>query len=96
LRDFDHFFCGCHLEVHLGFDGLSQNSDIPVLDVTAVFTQVYNYAMGSRKLGNHCGDDGVRLAGLPGLPDRGYMIDIDSKSGQFISWILFSRGAWKS
>ena len=59
--DADDFIGDGELQVELRRDGLSQQPQVPVLDVAAVLAKMDRDAVRSRQLGEHCRGDGVRL-----------------------------------
>ena len=71
---------GAHFQVELHLDGVLQDADVTVLDVTAILPQVDGDDVGPGQLGERSGPDGVRLDRPSGLPDRGDVVDVDAES----------------
>ena len=68
----------------------SEQADVAVLDVPAVFAEVDGDAVGPSQLGQHGRPDRVRLSPAPGLAERGDMIDVDTESEH--DWISPNGG----
>jgi hypothetical protein len=62
-------------------DGLLEDFQVAVLDMAAVFAQVQRDAGGPAEFGLGGGPDRIGLGAAAGLPQRGYVVDIDAKMG---------------
>ncbi len=74
-----------HFQVELAFHRLSQQSEITVLNVTAILAQVDDNARRPGQLANAGGQYWIGLAAAPGLAQGRHMIDIDGKFDHGVS-----------
>jgi hypothetical protein len=82
--DGDHIVRDGHLKVEPGFDLFPEQLDVPVLDMPAVFAQMRGDPVGTCLFGDQGGVQDRRVRGVPRLPDRRHVVDIDAESdGQF-------------
>lgn len=82
--DGEHFLGGCHFEIESDLDETTQEFGISVHDVTAVLAQVNGDAVRPtefRFVGSpdRVGLAKVGLSGIPGLSDRGDMVNVDTE-----------------
>src|SRR5258708_6715977 len=75
-----HFRVGRHLDVEVCGHDAPQQLDVAILDVPAIAPEVYGNALGAGQLADHGGSDGVRLCGLPPLPDGGRVVDVEGQA----------------
>src|SRR5581483_11092966 len=95
-RDPGHLFGGGHLQVELRPDRLTEDLQVPVLNVTAVFTKMDDDAVGPRQLGKHRRGDWIGLLGLSRLAQRRNMIDIDPEPCHMRLTLKSRFTGWKS
>ncbi len=78
-RDAQHFTGGGHFQNESGLDDLPEQAHVPVLDMTAVFSQVHHNGVCARGLRSHGRSDGIRIVDPPGLAQGGHMVYIYSQ-----------------
>jgi hypothetical protein len=83
LGDADHFLCSAHFKVKRDFDRLFQGEDIPVLDVTAILSEVASDVVGTRELAKHSRLHWIRISFTPRLTHGSDVINVDAKANQF-------------
>jgi hypothetical protein len=75
-----HGIDGGHFQIEAGCDGLAYQSDIPFLNVAAIFAEVDGDTIGTADDGERSGGDGIGVVALAGLPHGGHMVDIDTQT----------------
>ncbi len=77
--DVQHFVVAGQLEIQFHRDRFTQNPQIAVLNVPAIFTQVKRDAVGAAKLRERGGPNRVGLIGAPRLPHGRHVVDVDAE-----------------
>jgi len=82
--DFDNRFGHGHFEVELSSDGLFEDHDVAVIDMTTVHAEMDGYAVCAGEFALDGSPDGVRFVGPTGLSNRGDMVDIYIEKAHFL------------
>jgi hypothetical protein len=61
--DIHHFIGHGHFQIHARLDGLAQNANIAIGDMTTVFAQVHRDPVSPCLLGNKCRLNRIRILG---------------------------------
>ena len=78
LGNGNHFVRGGHFKIELDLHQFAQAFNITVLNVSAVFAQVHSNAVGAAQMGFNSRPNGVGFVGFTGLPQGGYMVNINA------------------
>jgi len=78
-RKGDHLPSGRHLEIELDLGMGAQASNVIILDMPPVFSEMDGDAVGSAMMGLYGRPDRVGIVAASGLTKAGHMVDIDSK-----------------
>jgi len=68
-----------HFQVQLHRDRFTENPQVAVLNMAAIFAEMQRYAVGPAELGERGGPNRVGFVGAAGLSNRRDMVDIDAE-----------------
>ncbi len=77
--DADHLFGHCHLQIHSGLNGLTQDLHVAIGDMTSIFSQMHGYAIGPGLFGHEGGLYRIRILGATGVAQGGDMVDVHTQ-----------------
>ncbi|MNV36830.1 hypothetical protein D3C71_1283230 [compost metagenome] len=76
--DRQHLFRHRHLEIHTCIQRLTQDTNVAIGDMTAVFTQMNGNAVGASLFGNKCRLNRIRISRASRITQRGNVINVDA------------------
>jgi hypothetical protein len=76
----EHLFGRRHLQIQISRDRFTQGTEICILNVTPIPSQVNGDAVSPGLLAEHGSGNDTGLGRSPGLSHSGHVIDIDVKS----------------
>ena len=77
--DSNHFVGGRHFEVQFDLRVFAQSSNVIVLNVTAIFSQVNGNSIRTAEMGFNRSPNRIRFIGATGLTQSGDVVDIDAE-----------------
>jgi hypothetical protein len=69
-----------HFEVQFDLNGLFQDFQIAILNMSTVFPEMKSDSVGTSEFGEGCGPNGIRLNGATCLTNGSDMIDVDTET----------------
>jgi hypothetical protein len=78
--DLRHICVGRHFKVKLCADYFAKELKISVLDMTPIFPQMDDQAIGSCQFDQYCGRQRIWIGPSTCLPQRGHVVDIHTKA----------------
>ena len=78
-RDGHDLVCRRHFEVEPCLHGITQEPEIPVVDVPPVLAQVADDAVRSRNLAQVCRGHRIGFESSPRFTQRSHMVDVDGE-----------------
>ena len=80
-RNSEHLSRRRHLKIEAGTNGLTQQFDVPILDMATVFPQMHRDAVSPAELGKHGHGNRIGFNRSARLTHIGDVIDIDAETG---------------
>ncbi|MNP63469.1 hypothetical protein D3C76_1588720 [compost metagenome] len=76
--DRQHLFGDGHLQIHAGVQGLTQDTNVTIGDMTAIFAQMHGNAIGPRLLGDECRLNRIRICRTARVAQGSNVVDVDA------------------
>jgi hypothetical protein len=86
--DLGHCIVGGHFQIQLGSHDFPQHGEVAVLNMSAVFPQMHDQAIGAGQLDQNRGGQGIGISPATRLPECCYVIDIHTQSSHYASAIF--------